>query len=216
MNYFLSVSIGYCTALFFLLRSYKRLKPYVLRYFLWFILYEYALQFVAANGYLWINNSDHYLSNIHTFIETFFYLSIYRAVFLSKKLKKATVIFFAVFVFFYLIEICFVRGFFSYLTTADFVGRLSVFACCFLYLVQLLVQEDVVNYFRVPMFWITTGVLISLTGDWIYVLLFHYIINNNLDTHGAIEYPILIVVNNAQYLLFAIAFYYSGIWKETN
>jgi hypothetical protein len=214
MGYILLISGGYIISLCSLYVFYKKLNPSWLQFFIWFIGFEYLTQVAAIICLSYYKTSSNGIANLHTAIAHIFYLFIYYLALEKKSQRKLPLIFIMIFLLIFLYEILFVRSFLSYANIADSTGRFFILVCCLIYLFQLLTKNEVVNYFRVPMFWITIGILTCITGDWIYVLFYYYLLGNSVDNNGAVNYVILIITNNIQYILFTIGFTCNIAWRK--
>ena len=83
-----------------------------------------------------------------------------------------------------------------------------------LYMGELLVKNEIINYFKVTMFWISTGLLIATLGILGYTCFLDTLIRNNIDANGRVFYTLIIVINYIQYILYAIGFSCNLPWKS--
>ncbi|WP_348099044.1 hypothetical protein [Mucilaginibacter sp.] len=136
-----------------------------------------------------------------------FYAYIYYEVLtrpLFKKLVACGSLFFFVFCFYHII---FINHFFKYSPISYDVGGFLVLCYCFLYMTELLRADEFINFFKTPMFWISTGIMISIGGNFLYISFFNYILDNKMDSQGHIYNLISTVLSIIEYSLFAIGFY---------
>lgn len=214
MRYILLISGGYFLAFLSWLFRHKHLETRLLRFIGWFILFEYLIQIMSVNPVFFYQKSNYYLLNILGIITYSFYLFLFSEAVHSRKIKM----FIRASVFFlwggYVLEIFYTKSFFQYLTFSDSMGRTLVFAAGFIYLFQSLSREDLIPFLKIPLFWVCSGILISIAGSWIYTLFFTVILEQNADRNGQIIYALLITTNNLQYLLFSVGFLCNVEWKR--
>lgn len=213
-KYILPISPGYLIAWLSILFFYKTVKPSQLRLFAWFIPLEYLNQIACVSTFLFHNKGNYHLINIHIIISYTFYLFFFTKINTSRIAKRVSFFFLLSFVVVFTTEVFFFKNVFSYAAISDHIGRIFVFICSFSYLFLLLTKDEIINYFKVPMFWICTGILMSIIGDWIYMALFDFILKHKADKGGEINLAIIITTNNVQYFLFAIGFLCNKEWKR--
>ena len=174
--------------------------------FIWFISFEYLTQIAAIICLVYYEKSSNGIANVHTIIAHSFYLYIFYLAFEKRKLRNLPLFFISILLLVQLFEVLFVRHFIEYANITDNAGRIFLLICCLIYLFQLLMKDEVVNYFKVPMFWITIGILICIIGDWVYIIFYNYLLGKAIDNNGEVNYIMLIITNNFQYLLFTTGF----------
>ncbi len=214
MNYILYISGGYFCALGVVIYFIKKLNPYWLRFFIWFIGFEYLTQFAAIICLVYLKRSSNGIANLHTLIAHSFYLYIFYLALEKKRQKKLPLFFLVILLIVQFVEIFFIKYFSEYANITDNCGRFFILICCLVYLFQLLTKDEVLNYFKVPMFWITIGILVCITGDWIYIIFYNYLLGRSIDNNGEVNYIMLIITNNLQYALFTIGFTCNIKWRR--
>ncbi len=116
------------------------------------------------------------------------------------------------FVSFYFIELFIINSFFIYNSLTGNVGEFVTLCCCFFYFAELLMAEESVNFFKIPMFWITTGIMIAAIGDFMYMAFFDYILANKLDPDGKVYGILTTILSIIECSFFAIAFLCKPVW----
>jgi hypothetical protein len=205
-------SIPLLAALLIAAFRYKKLEPAWLRLFPWFMAVTFIIQTTGYFYSLLLNNrSNHFIFNTYTFIEYTFYLFIlYKAV-RTKKFKRAVAAAGSVFVLVYCYEIFISGSFFVYSPVACNTGNFITLVCCILYLSEILMADRVVYFFRLPMFWIVTGLMFDCVGGFFYLCFFDYIVKNNVDADGQIYGLISTITTVVEYVFFIV-----GILIKTN
>lgn len=206
---------GYITLLIALLVSlvfYKKLEPRWFRLFPWFLLVNLTFQIVAYYYWVYTLKSNHFIYNILIFIEYGFYILICYLAVNKAILKKSIALIGLLFTLFCLLLLT--RDFFHYNSFVRNVSALLSFFCCILFLVEMLLSDEIINFFRIPMFWIVTGIMIANLGTFLYFSFFDYILRNNLDPDGTVYIIITNSLSLTEFGFFAIGFLCNKIWKK--
>ena len=193
---------------------YKMLESRWLRLFAWFLLFALAVQVVGSLYSNYTYRSNHFIFNIYIGIEYLFYFFLFYQVFKNKKMKYLIAIFAIAFLIFYIINIFFGKGLFIFNTASYTFGSILIIISCLLYFASLFLSYETINYFRVPMFWIATGLLFFYVGDSIYMSLLDYIVKNNIDKGGNLYAVISVILNLLLYALFTFGFLSNRPWKK--
>ena len=136
----------------------------------------------------------------------FFYFAIFYKTFETKNLKLLVVSVSIGFTIYTLFNFFYKDGFFTFSSPANTLGSVLTILLCLLYFVTLFKSEEFINYFKIPMFWIATGLLFFFVGDFIYYSFIGYIIKYNLDKGGHIYLYIMVTLNLLLYCFFSIGF----------
>jgi hypothetical protein len=75
--------------------------------------------------------------------------------------------------------------------------------------------DELIDFFLIPMFWITTGLMISIVGNFLYLAFFDYILSNKLDPDGKIYGIIATSLDITEYTFFIVGFVCHLIWKKS-
>jgi hypothetical protein len=210
------IIIGYCTlivALVISLVMYKKLEPSWFRLFPWFLLVTLAFQIISYYYWVWSGKSNHFIYNIYILIEYGFYILICYLAVKKASYKRLIALIAVLFILLYLIMIP--RDFFHYSSLVRNGGVLLSFFCCIVFLTEILMSDEIMNFFTIPMFWIVTGIMIANLGTFLYFSFFNYILKNNLDTDGTIYIIITNSLSIAEFSFFTIGFLCKKIWKKT-
>lgn len=206
MSDILTTSITWIIAFFVSIYNYKKLQPRWLRMFPFVLFLWLSFQVIGHEYYEYTGNSNHFIFNLYLIPEYEFYFFFFYKAFLKPKFKLVvlcqSIFFFVV----YCYKIFFQDEFFTFSSFTDNIGQLLILSLCFLYLADLFMAEKFVNYFKLSLFWITTGIMTYCIGNFVYMCFLGYILKNNLDPDGDVYFIILTVVTNIQYGLFAIGF----------
>ena len=203
--------IAFSVALFY----YKKLEPSWFRLFPLFLFLMFSIQ---IGGYFYsaiFKKSNHFIFNCLTFIEYEFYIFIFSKALTKKVLKTIAIAINLLFIIAFVYIIFYRSHFFVYNTLVNNIGEFLTLCCCFLYLSELLMIEELASYFVIPMFWITTGIMISIVGDFLYLCFFNYIMENNLDPEGRVYGIIMTSLSVIEYGFFTIGFLCKTLWEKT-
>jgi hypothetical protein len=212
MQEIIIASLPMLAAFIIALIRYKKLEPSWLQLLPWFTLLTFLIQ---TGGYFYSalqdNKSNNFIFNTYTFIEYAFYMYIlYKAV-CKQGFKLAVAFAGLLFVLIYGYELFIAGSYFVYSSVACNAGNFLTLLCCGLYLTELLMAERVVHFFRLPMFWIATGLMFDCVGGFFYLCFFDYIVKNNVDADGQIYGLISTITTVVEY-----AFFIVGILVKTD
>ena len=209
--------IGYITLLFSIgagIFFYKKLHPSWLRLFTWFLIFTLLTQLTGFSYSFYTKKSNHFIFNFYILIQFLFYFYLFYKTFEKQNLKFLTRLMAIVFLAFYIYNILFGTGFFIFSSASNTVGSICIIICCLMYFVSLFQSELNLNYFRIPMFWIATGLLFYFTGNFIYLSLMGYIEKHNLDISGNFYMYIMVTLNLLLYGLFTSGLLSNQLWKN--
>ena len=195
---------------------YRRLQPKWLRLFIYFLLLTMAVEVIATFYSQYFKKSNHFIVNIYLPLSFGFYFFIFYKTFETKKNKIICSITFIIYLLFFLCDIIFIEGFYSFNSYSYSLGSILIVFCCLLYFMWLFTSDRVMNYFKIPMFWISTGLLFFFVGSLVEMSLFKYMMNNHLDIDGRIYQFIMITLNIVLYGAFTISFLCNQVWKKTS
>jgi hypothetical protein len=201
-------------SLFISIIFYKRLKPRWLRLFTWFLLFS---MLISIAGYLYsfyVKKGNHFIFNIYLLVQFLFYFGIFYKTFQTKKLKTITLFVSISFLIYLLISFIFLNGFHTFNSLGFTIGSVLTILFCLLYFGALFNADGFINYFKIPMFWIATGILFFFVGNFLYLSFLNYILENNLDRGGNIYEYIIITLNLLLYCFFSIGFLSNQTWKK--
>jgi len=193
---------------------YKKLHPQWLRLFIFFLfitLIESTGSFLYSH---YMKKSNHFIENIYLLVAfSFYFLLFYKSAEINK-FKQLVVVFFSVYILFALADMIFINGLFYFNTYSSGLGSILIILSSLLYFMRLFTSEKVMNYFRIPMFWIATGLLFFFTGSLVQNSLIRYFIANHIDPNGSLYYFIMVTLNIFLHSAFIISFLCNQVWKK--
>jgi len=193
---------------------YKRLKPSWLRLFTWFLLFSMLISITGYFYSFYLKTGNHFIFNLYLLVQFLFYFGIFYKTFQTKKLKTFTLFVSICFLIYLLINFIFLDGFHTFNSLAFTIGSVLTILFCLLYFGALFNADGFINYFKIPMFWIATGILFFFVGNFLYLSFLNYILENNLDSGGNIYEVIIITLNLLLYCFFSIGFLSNQTWKK--
>ena len=193
---------------------YKRLKPSWLRLFTWFLLFSMLISITGYFYSFYLKTGNHFIFNLYLLVQFLFYFGIFYKTFQTKKLKTFTLFVSICFLIYLLISFIFLDGFHTFNSLAFTIGSVLTILFCLLYFGALFNADGFINYFKIPMFWIATGILFFFVGNFLYLSFLNYILENNLDSGGNIYEVIIITLNLLLYCFFSIGFLSNQSWKK--
>jgi hypothetical protein len=207
----LSITLSFALGVSYL--YYKELRPVQLRVLVWTMIFWLVKEVIGVVYYDVTKNSNHFIYNIYILPQYLAYFFIFYKSYLSPLFKKITLYAGVAFIITYIYNIFILKQFYSFSgNIANNVGELITLALCCLYMAELLMQETFINYFRIPSFWIATGLMFYCTGNFVYFCMLGYILKNNLDPQGEIYMVITSVTTNVQFGLFTIGLLCNKPW----
>ena len=193
---------------------YKGLRPKWLRLFLFFLFFSFVMDAGALIYSHYFKKSNHFIINSYLPVSFSFYFLIFYKTFETKKFKLIASVSFFVYLLSFLFDITFINRFYYFNTYSYCVGSILIVLCCLLYFMWLFTSDGLINYFKIPMFWITMGLLFFYTGSLVLNSLVRYIIDNHLDPDGSIYQFIMVTLNVLLYGAFTISFICNQVWKK--
>jgi len=178
-------------------RTAFRLFPF----FLFFIvMVELTGTYIAKT----LHEKNAWLLNISTTLEFIFYSYIFSQTLRSPLYKKITVGFMVFFPVLVVLNMVFIQGFSEFHSYTNALGSvLMVIFCCFFFY-ELLLNPLEGELHKVPMFWVSTGILFFYLGDLSYDLLYNLLKNDAIgrDLFKSINNNLILIL----YSCFIIAF----------
>jgi hypothetical protein len=206
----ISITLSFALGASFL--YYKELRPVQLKVLVWSMILWLIKEVIGEVYHGITNNSNHFIYNLYILPQYLAYFYIFYRSYISPLLKKITIYASAAFIITYIYNIFVVNHLYTFSNFVNSIGQLLTLALCFLYMAELLMQETFINYFRIPLFWIATGVMFYCTGNFVYYCLLSYILKYNLDPAGDVYMVITSVTTNVQFGLFAIGLLCNEPW----
>lgn len=192
---------------------YKRLQPKWLQLFFYFLLFTFITDLGATYYSQFYKKSNHFIINIYLLFNFIFYFLIFYKTFDTGKLKKIVSASVIIYLLIFICDIIFINGLFFYNIYSYCLGSILIVLCSLVYFMRLFTSENLLNYFKIPMFWIATGLLFYYVGTLVQYSLMEYIIKYKL---GYIFYIINIILNAILFGAFSIGFLCNYKWKKIN
>jgi len=193
---------------------YGNAEPRWFRVFTWFMLAKVFTKVSAYVYWRFTGKSDHFILNTFILIEYGFYAFFcYKAV-VMPVYKQSIAIAAGLLTLSWIMLVP--RDYFHYNSVERILGILFSFFCCAIYIAELLITDEVIDFFTTPMFWIVTGIMFANLGMFLYFSFFDYIIKNNLDSEGTFYIITENLTDNVQFFFFIMAFLCKRIWKKTS
>lgn len=128
-----------------------------------------------------LHESNAWLYNISVPVEFLFYGFLFYLHYTKKLVLQIVGAFLILFSIFAISNILFIQGYEKFNTNILKIGSFSMILLSCLYFTELLSRDVQSNLFAEPMFWLTTGVFLFNTGEFLYTLFSDYLIKNHLD-----------------------------------
>ena len=166
INKFIFVGIGFevLTALLGLYFLTKRRKDKILKYFVFFICYVAINELVGL--YIKLNEGiNAIIHNIYSLINFSFFFIIYMISLSNRFFRKLIISFFIFYIIIFIINGFFENYLNEYQRLPYIIGALFLIVTIFLYYIELLNSEKVLNAKKDLLFWISVGLLIYYVGN---------------------------------------------------
>jgi hypothetical protein len=181
---------------------YSSLKNTVLRYFPFFLLFIVAAELTGTYIGQVMHESNHTLYNFTYLIGFIFYTTLYYKIYKVPIHRKILVYISVLFILFYVLNIFFIQKIGIFNSYSVIVGSLVLIVYTCLYFLELIQQVKAEKTLTEPMFWISTGILISCLIGFFYWTFFEL----KIDRSGTL---LRLLIKNAvlvRYLCFSIGF----------
>ena len=184
MIYFkIALIIVQLTAIFFAVNYWNSYKNTNQRYFLFLIIFSSLIDQGALLLSMFLQYRVNFLYNILIIVLGFFYLYWFSKIINNKKLIKLLVALFSFSTILSLICLNFYDYFFTDLLTIE---TIIILICSILYFMELINNNNVINYYKSQRFWIVVGLLIFYIGFLPLHLLIAIIKANTVEYQSAI------------------------------
>lgn len=187
--------------------TYSKYKNTFLKYFLYFLLFEFLTELTSYYLGVILRKSTFFLFNIYVLISSIFYLMLFR--FYIKKHKIYINIMIIIYIIFYVCNVLFLQKTlqifqsYSLILESIFIVLSSV-----ILFIELLNSDDILKMNKLLLFWISIGLLLFYVG-----ILPIIIMSSFLEYRGLFDY-IILLLNIIMYGCFITGFLVSK--KEYN
>jgi len=168
------------------LLCYQTIKDKPLRWFIPFLLLIVIVELTGRYLMKEMHVVNSWLYNIFIPIEYFFYTYLFYCYINDTGQKKIIRILLMLIFPAAAINILFIQGFYNFNTNILIAGNCLMILLSCLFFVDLLRRDEQTQLLKLPMFWITVGVLLFNIGELSYTLSFNYILKNRHDAKAIV------------------------------
>ena len=154
----------------------SKIKNSRLRWLLPFLLFIVMVELIGRYIRKELHTPNAWLYNISVPVEYLFYAFLFAPFYKRKFSSIAVRLFLILFPIWCLANILFVQGFYNFNTNFLKAGSFFMILFCFLFFVELLMSEELINPFRQPVFWIACGLFLFNAGEFTYNTFFDLMI----------------------------------------
>jgi hypothetical protein len=158
--------------------TWQSLKGTALRLFPLFLFFIVAAELIGNYISQVLHQKNGWLFNITTTLEYIFYAHIFSLTLRDPAFKTMARRFMAIYPMVVLLNLLFVQGFTEFHSYTVVLGSLFMIILCCLFFYELLLNPLEGELRKVPMFWISTGILFFHLGDLSFDLLFNLLKND--------------------------------------
>jgi hypothetical protein len=184
---------------------YRRIQPMTLRLFVPFLILSLIME-ITGMVTVKMHLQNHWIFNFFTCFEFLFYSYIYSRLLEDRKWIRIVRYCIVLYPALFLINIFFVEGFYRFHTITYRVGSVMIVFWCYLFFRQLMRSEAFISIFRMPAFWISTGLLFFYAGFFFYMSAGYILMYTRLVIDRMVWYAISGTLNAILYGCFLIAF----------
>jgi hypothetical protein len=184
---------------------YRRIQPAAIRLFVPFLALSLLMEIIGmitSRRHL----QNHWIFNFFTCFEFLFYSYIYSRLLEDPKWVRVVRYGMIVYPVLFLANIFFWEGFYHFHTVTYRVGSVMIVFWCYLFFRQLMRSEAFDSVFRIPAFWISTGLLFFYAGFFFYMSAAYILLYTKLVVDKVVWYAISGTLNAILYGCFLIAF----------
>jgi len=169
---------------------------------------------IECTAYFFVKKNA-WMFNIFTVLEFIFYLSVYGYILNSRKQKNWLNTFRILLLLTGIINMSFFQGLFVFNNYTYALGAIFICISVVMFYLQLLNASNPEPLIRVPMFWISTGLLLFYACNFIFMGLLNYIIGISMPLAKQLH-TIIYILNIVMYPLFTIGIACSSKQTKTN
>jgi len=186
------------------LLTFRALKGTAFRLFPFFLLFIVVVELAGDYTGRVLHYKNSWLYNISTTLEFIFYTYIFSCTLRDPAYKKMTLGFMVFFPLLVLLNMTFIQGFTEFHSYTNALGSILVIIFCCLFFYELLLNPLEGQLHKVPMFWVSTGILFFYLGDLSFDLLYNLLKNDAMgrDLFKSINNNLILIL----YSCFIIAF----------
>jgi hypothetical protein len=149
--------------------------------------------------------NTHVLGNSYLLVQFFLLVNVYG---FHSRNQKQVILIYVLFTVFYIINISFFQGFFTFNTNAIVVSSLLLIFLSLRYFYKLLIELPSIHIQKLPMLWISFAVLTYYSGT-LFIFLASNLLFQSTDEPAVMMWILHNLLNIAKNILFAIALWQS-------
>jgi len=157
--------------------TWQYLKGTAFRLFPLFLLFIVVVELTGRYMARVVHQNNSWLFNISTTVEFIFYAYIFSLTLRDPAFKKLALRFMVIYPILVLLNLLFIQGFIQFHSYTVALGNMYMIVLCCLFFYELLLHPLEGELRKVPMFWISTGILFFHLGDLSFDLLFNLLKN---------------------------------------
>jgi hypothetical protein len=182
----------------------RYLKGTAFRLFPFFLFFIVVVELTGVYTGQVLHYKNSWIYNISTTLEYIFYAYIFSLTLRDPAFKKLALRFMAVYPVLVLLNLLFIQGFTQFHSYTIVLGNIFMIVFCCLFFYELLLDPLEGELSKVPMFWISTGILFFHLGDLSFDILFNLLKNDatGKDFFTSINNNLILIL----YSCFIIAF----------
>ena len=180
-------------------------KPKYLKVFSFFILISILVEWSAwyLGKKLHLNNL--WLYNLYILAQFLFLPNFYAYRLKSEKIEKFVRYFSVIYSLFYILNLFYIQGFFTYNTYSYITGMACVLFLIIIFFKRILLTANDINLFREPLFFVSSAYFLFFTIELPYTAMLPYFAKHDKETVITLLW-IIKILNIVLYLLFSFAF----------
>lgn len=193
--------------------GFRKPQPKWLRLCFYLLIFMFVIDMGASLYSGYFKKSNHFIINLSLPVIFLSYFLLFFKTFESAVSKNIVLASAIAYTLVFLIDMGFINGLYFFNIYSYCVASVLIMLCCLIYFVGLFTADDLLNYFRIPMFWTATGLLFFYAGSLVQYSLMWYIIENKL---GDLYNIINTILNTILFGAFSISFLCNYTWKKTS
>lgn len=193
--------------------GFRKPQPHWLRLCFYLLIFMFIIDMGASLYSGYFHKSNHFIINLSLPVIFISYFLLFYKTFETPRSKNIVVGSIIIYSMVFLTDLIFINGLYFFNIYSYCVASVLIMLCCLLYFVGLFTTDALLNYFRMPMFWISTGMLFFYAGNLVQYSLMWYIIENKL---GDLYNVINTLLNTILFGGFSISFLCNYSWKKAS
>ncbi|MEO5967532.1 MAG: hypothetical protein ABIP69_04675 [Ferruginibacter sp.] len=151
-----------------------------------------------------VHNSNHWIMNIESVLEFFYFSYFFYQILKNNKYKKLIKVFVMAYPIILAISFLTVQNYYTFHTYTYILGELYLITLCLFFYRELYTDNDFKKLSTLPEFWIVTGLFIFSVGELPYMILLNYLNTHHRLISRIFRINILGSLNILMYIMFSI------------